>query len=154
MEVNGYSVGVFEPGIGPNGQYLGASNTDPLPGTADGYQCAYINLPFGGDGKITSDTVGTAQANTVYSLTRWLGKRLDIDVGGDVTIAILVDGQAAASTTVHGSSLPDGTFTDASTSFRSTSTGGNIQIRLSYASVDHPGEDQVNFDNVRLTATS
>ena len=151
LAINGYSGGVFDPG---DAQYAGANgNTTPLPESADSYQCTFINLPFGGSGSITSATVATTEPDTLYSLTVAVGRRLDIRVD-DVTVALLVNGQEAASNTISGQSLPNGTFTDLSTSFLSTTAGEPLQVRLSYTRQETNPESQVNFDNVRLSATT
>ena len=148
MVVSGYSVGVFDPA----GQYAGSTgNTTPLPGSGDGDQVAFINLPFGGSGDITSGVVTTTQANAQYSLTVAVGHRLDLSVG-DATIALLSDGKVVASSTIPGWALPSGSFTDLSTSFVAATSDEELQIQLSYSHQADGAESQVNFDNVRLTA--
>jgi PEP-CTERM motif len=142
-------------------QYAGATgNTVPLPGSADGYQDAFITVgpninPIFGSLSVTG--LATVIANTQYLLTVALGNRLDANPN-NVTLELTVNGFAVSSTVVPAINIPEGTFTDFSVSFTTLPSGdprvgGQLGVLL--------GENgsttdvlQANFDNVRLTANS
>lgn len=144
-----------------NAQYAGATgDAVPLPGSADGYQDAFITVGPGINTSFASLSVtglATVVANTQYLLTVALGNRLDANPN-DVTLELTVNGIAASLTVVPASSIPEGTFTDFSVSFTTLPSGdprvgGQLGVLL--------GEKgsttdvlQANFDNVRLTANS
>jgi hypothetical protein len=144
-----------------NAQYAGATgNTVPLPGSADGYQDAFITVGAGINPSFASLSVtglATVIANTQYLLTVALGNRLDANPN-DVTLELTVNGIAASLTVVPASSIPEGTFTDFLVSFTTLPSGDPLvggQLGVLLGVKGSPTDVlQANFDNVRLTANS
>lgn len=139
---SGGAGGVFDPG---NGQYAGATgNNAALPGTAHGGQLGYINSV----GSFTSDAVTTSTASTLYTLTVALGNKLN-DNPTLATIELLANNLVVASASATNATLPEGTFIDLSTSYTALASGQVLVVRL-----NHSGGGQINYDNVRLSATA
>jgi hypothetical protein len=119
----------------PNSTYFSA----PPP---DGNIVAYTN-----GGTISQDLGTTLLSNSIYTLSVFVGNRLDGD-SGVYSIAIYAGGTLLDSLSGSGSSIPAGTFADEIFAFStgSTVTPGDLSIILS-----NPSGGQADFDNVSLT---
>jgi hapalindole H/12-epi-hapalindole U/12-epi-fischerindole U synthase len=156
--------GIFDAG---NDSFSGTDGDNaPLPGSADGGQSAYVSLdgtlsPAAEAHLTTNGSLATVEDNTTYSLTIALGRSFDYPPF-ETTIALLVNGFVAASSTIPVASMTPGTFADFSTSFVTGSTGdpltgGSLAIRVSSSKPDGataPEAFSSDFDNVRLDATT
>ncbi len=120
-----------------------------LPGTAQGVQAAFIN---GGD--IYQD-VGKLLANTTYTLTVAAGNQPGYGPGSTGAIGLVngsTDGGTALGTftSIAQPALPTSTFADFTfTATTGGSVSGDLTIVLKLSSYQ-----QVDFDNVRLSASS
>jgi hypothetical protein len=147
-----------------NGVYhpvSGFTSTNPLPAPADGNQIAYLVPGAGNTSSITtSNSLGLIAANTTYMLTVALGNRNDTQIltfdTGLYTINILANGVSVAQSTLAGSMVAHGTFSDLSTSFLSPNSGLLIgeSLTLRLSATGGSANDEGIFDNVRLTATT
>ena len=147
-----------------NSSYHGSHGDNaPLPGTAHGGQAASIGIQsLMSVGHLTSSSgLGLVADNTVYRLTVALGNALNFAHPDTSTIQLLVDGAVVSSRSMAATAIPDGTFTDFSTSFTTAAvsdprTGGMLAIRLQVSSSNpsfETGDWHTDFDNVRLDAT-
>lgn len=148
----------------PTSAYPGSTgDTSPLPGTGEGFRAAYLRFSATTSplsiSLVSAASLATVDENTRYTLTVALGNRV---VGEqhpfDGTIELLVNGAVAATLTTNASSLPQGTFTDFSTSFITSvgdpRSGGNLTVRLVESKPAGPVNNFTgDFDNVRLDAT-
>jgi hypothetical protein len=142
--------GVYNP---TDDAYPGAT-TGPLPAPALGDQLAYINITASGPtpaSLTTAAPTGVAGANTVYTLTVAVGRRVNVAADERFRIALLLDGSPVSAAVLSGTSIPAGTFTDLTTTYTSPSAGGNLDVRLTYeADGEVVGISQANFDNIRV----
>ncbi|MBL9127470.1 MAG: hypothetical protein JNL97_07485 [Verrucomicrobiales bacterium] len=147
-----------------NAAYPGAlGDNGPLPGSSHGGQAVAIGIQSKASvGHLTSEALGVVADNTSYTLTIAIGNPLNFPVPDFSAIQLLVDGNVVSSSSVASGSIPDGTFTDFTTSFSTAPandplSGGVLGIRLQ-ASGDSSevaiGDWQAHFDNVRLDATT
>lgn len=125
----------------------------------DGTQTGYVNSYSGPSVLVTAAPLTTVQEGYTYTLTVGVGARSS----GDPTTAYQLSlssqsGQVIATTgAVSASDILGGTMVDKTLSF--TATPGNAAIGQSlFVALWNPmpagGNTQVNYDNVRLTATS
>jgi hypothetical protein len=121
----------------PNGSFFSL----PLP---DGSIVAYSN-----GGTISQTTSTSLTANTTYTLSVDVGRRFDAGVN-NFTLALYAGNTILQSLTLSNSLIPLGGFVDESFSYTSGTVlpSGNLRIALTTA-----GPQQVNYDNVRLTAS-
>jgi hapalindole H/12-epi-hapalindole U/12-epi-fischerindole U synthase len=144
-----------------NGVYhplAGFTSTNPLPAPADGNQIAYLVPGAGNTSSITtSASLGAIASNMLYTLTVAVGNRSDnlfFDTG-TYKIDILANGVSVGESTLSGSSVPHGTFTDLSATFTSPASGPLIgeALTIQLSAIGGSANDEAIFDNVRLTAT-
>jgi len=142
--VNAFQTGVQESN---DVKYTGTTGNNPLPGTGDSLQFAYVQS--GNHTITTTSSLGAVAPNTLYKLTVAVGDPLNEPTNNIYTLALLDNG-TAISTAIAPTAPSNGTFVDASLTFLTGSTvnGGPLAIRLG-----NGGGSQVNFDNVRLEAT-
>jgi hypothetical protein len=144
-----------------NGVYhpvAGFTSTNPLPAPADQNQLAYLVPGAGNTASITnSASLGAVAANMLYTLTVAVGNRNDglfFDTG-TYMIDILANGVSVGESTLAGSAVPHGTFTDLSATFTSPASGPligeSLTVRLSATAGS--SSDEGLFDNVRLMVT-
>jgi hypothetical protein len=134
------------------------------PGSMDGGQSAFITLPdsaaLATGYFVSAASLATVANSTTYTLTVAVGDRADSVDPFNVLIELLVNGNPVASATTTGALLPDGTFTDLTTSFTTSASdvraGGALTVRLTHSktAVDPDTLPQVSFDNVRLDGVS
>jgi hypothetical protein len=147
-----------------NDSSYASSNGDNvrLPGTSHGGQAVSIGIQsLASVGHLTSGGLAFAADNTFYALSIALGNPLNLPLPDTSTIQLLVDGAVVSSTSVAATLIPNGTFTDFSTSFTTAAVadpriGGTLAIRLlvsSNPSGSIIGDWQTHFDNVRFEAT-
>ena len=151
-------IGVWNP---QNPSFLGTTGPDPggnVPGSAQGLQILYLAFNRGsGLESVTSGTIAAIEANTTYLLTAAVGS--DLFFNPDiVSIALLVNGAVAASSSTTGASIPNGGFIDVFTSFTTLPAGdprvgGNLAIKLTSSTTNSSDIVQVNFDNIRVDAS-
>jgi hypothetical protein len=152
--------GVWDPVAG---DYPGTTGNGAIPGSGQGTQVGFIYLdqadnpvpqPLNGV-IVTSTELATIQSNTTYTLTVALGNSLLL-TPGEVDIRLLANGQEASSTTVIGDAIPNGTFTDFTTSFTTGAASGfvgqQLSIRIAHI-FNAEGVAEVDFDNIRLNST-
>lgn len=110
----------------------------------DGTQIAWSN------GGSLTQAVGTVQANTTYTLTVYVGERLDLDSTG-YTIEIVVDGTSVASVTQAQHDTTKGEWILVTATYVSTSadSGKDLEIRLTGI-----GGGETDFDKIQLDATT
>jgi hypothetical protein len=115
---------------------------------ADGDQFAFVNTSNSNAG-ITSAVVALTEKGTTYDLTVALGKGIDTaGLAGTYQIAFLVDGLPVGTPVlVDAAAISAGDFVDFKNTFIADSSGGALQLQLSFT-----GTGQAHFDNVRLTA--
>jgi hypothetical protein len=135
-----------------------------LPGAASGPQTGFIYLrqtddlnPLPLSGSLTTiDPLAVVADYTRYDLTVALGNSITLGPG-EVTIQLLVDDDEIASTTATGDAIPEGTFTNFTTTFETGGndplTGGALKVRITQTHMA-PGEVEIDFDNVRLSTTT
>ena len=116
--------------------------TLPLP---DGSIVAYSN-----GGTISQTLAASLTPDTTYTLSVDVGRRFDANVN-NYTLALYVDGTLLESLTASNGLIQPGTFLDQSLNYTSGAVPptGNLEIVLSAV-----GPQQVDFDNVRLTAST
>jgi hypothetical protein len=142
-----------------------AYNNGPIPGwtTTGGQQgswqpsSAYFSSPvpdgsivaFSNGGTISQTLSDSLLANTLYTLSVDVGRRLDGVNVTNYTISLFAGSTLLNSLTASNGLIPLGTFMDVSFNYMSgvTLPAGNLAIMLSSAG------SQTDFDNVRLTAT-
>lgn len=141
-----------------------AFNTGPIPGwTLTGLggsfqpNSTFFNLPVP-DGTIVgysnggsiSQTLGVSLVpNSLYTLSVFVGDRLDGVSSGLYSIALMDGATTLCSFSGYGSSINPGTFADKTCSFASGPSVPNGKLSIVLAS----GGIQADFDNVSLTAT-
>ena len=129
----------------PGGQFQPGSSffAQPVP---DGSIVAYSN------GGTISQTLGASLTpNTIYTLSVDVGRRLDAGVN-NYSLELLAGTMVLDSLTLSNSLITPGTWVDESFSF--TSGDANLPAgNLGIAFVT-PGPQQINYDNVRLTANA
>jgi hypothetical protein len=146
-----------------NAQYAATTgNNAALPGAAAAGQDAFINIrpdpPASSFGALrTSITDTTIAANTRYLLTVAVGNRLDADPGL-VTLSLIANGTVSSSQTILPANIPNGTFTDFSTTLGplapgDSRIGGALGIELRMDTIGGIQQIEANFDNVRLEAS-
>ena len=145
-----------------NGVYhplAGFSSTNPLPAPADGNQIAYLVPGAQNSSSLTtSNSLGTIAANMLYTLTVAVGNRSDnlfFDTG-TYKIDILANGVSVGESTLAGSAIAHGTFSDLSATFTSPASGPLIgeSLTVELKAIAGSANDEAIFDNVRLTATA
>jgi hypothetical protein len=131
----------------------GSSSDGLLPGTADGYTFALINVGAGESGSLTysGPSLGNFTIGQTYTLTVAIGQRLDTPTSSLYTIELLNGGLLADASTA--TSAVHGTFTDLSLSFTDLADTGTIGIELYAANSGSGNFEQASFDNVRLVET-
>jgi hypothetical protein len=113
----------------------------PLP---DGSIVAYSN-----GGSISQTLTASLTANTTYILSVFVGHRLD-DFAANYTLSLYAGGTLLDSVSGNNGAIPLGTFADETLTFASGAAPptGDLSIVLT------SGAEQVDFDNVSLTATA
>jgi hypothetical protein len=157
------NAGVWDP---QNGDYAGTNGAGAIPGTGAGAgtQIGYIYLEQNDPGNPqplsgileTDDSLATVANNTRYDLTVALGNAKTFDPD-QVSIQMFVDGEEAASQTFSADQIPEGTFTNFTTSFTTDPddfrAGGSLSVRILHTTFSGSGLE-ADFDNVRLTTTA
>jgi hypothetical protein len=150
---SGVNNGVYHPASG-------FASTNPLPAPADGNQVVYLFPGAAGatSSITTTNSLGLISANTMYTLTAALGNRNDnlfFDTG-TYTIDLLANGVSVAESTLAGSTIAHGAFTDFSTSFSSPLSGPLIgeSLTIELSATAGSTTDEGILDNVRLTSSS
>ena len=138
-----------------NTQYSGTDGP-VLPGTADGAQFAFMNLPDGFSNTFTyaGSSLGNFVAGETYTLTVALGGRRGTGLpANSFGISLLASG-APVGTGASAPGVAD-TFFDVSYSFTATALEDGLPIGIRFdASNTGGGFRQANFDNVRLATTA
>ena len=142
-------------GGSPAGFYTGEyhiTTTDYSLGAPNGHNVAFLDQGFGG-GYITQDLTATLLANTVYTLTGYIGSRSGSGMTGTALVELIAGSTVIATGTLNAPT--QGTFQSWSintssdtTSFLSGLLGQNLQIYLGAST-----GGQVNYDNISLDAT-
>jgi hypothetical protein len=144
-------------------------------GSSSGSVCAFIdNSSPGEEATLTSAaSLGTIAADTTYTLTvaignadlndpNFQGLALDFDPiantpPGNVTLALLADGQPFATDLIPAGSVESGSWQDFSLSYTTTDSdpvvGEQLTIQLGTEPADGESET-ASFDNVRLDASA
>ena len=140
-----------------------AYNLGPIPGwtTSAGQSgswqpsATYFNLPLP-DGNIVTYTYGTLSqdlgallANTTYTLSVYVGDRLD-GASGNFLVGLLVGGSSACSSGGASSAIGGGLFAQETCSFTTGSApAGDLSVFLAST-----GGGQGNFDNVSVSTSN
>jgi hypothetical protein len=130
-------------GAGPTGSWRPSSVFLNLP-LPDGSIVAYSN-----GGSISQTLTTGLAANTTYVLSVFVGHRLD-DFTADYTLALYAGNTLLDSVSGNNSAIPLGTFADQTLTFESGATPASGDLRIVLTS----GGEQVDFDDVSLTATA
>jgi hypothetical protein len=112
---------------------------------SEGSIVAYTN-----GGTISQDLGITLLSNSVYTLSVFVGNRLDGE-SGVYSIALDAGGTTLNSLSGSSSSIPSGTFADEILIF---STGSNVTPGDSSIVLSNPSGGQADFDKVSLTVAS
>ncbi len=133
-----------------NAQFAGSTgDASVLPGTADGYQAAFMS-----SGATIFQDLGVLLPNTEYTFTVAVGNRLDRADSNLVTLSLINGNNLSGNVLVTGASTTspaDGTFEDFSVSFTSAAdVTGNLVIAIN----SHTASSQLVIDNVRLDASA
>jgi hypothetical protein len=151
--------------------FLGLGFTSP--GSSSGSVCAFIdNDSPGEEATLTSAaSLGAIATDTTYTLTVAIGNAdlnanfeglaLDFDPiantpPGDVTLALLADGQPFATDLIQAGSVASGSWQDFSLSYTTTDSDPVVGEQLTLQLGTEPAADEsetASFDNVRLDAS-
>jgi hypothetical protein len=139
------------------------TSSNPLPAPADGDHFALTNLnrgalPGNNNVSITSATpLTTVLPYSTYTLTVALGNRVfGSEYGDTLSIELLVNDVVvpASTLTFLGSTIPNDSFMDFTTSFTTGAIdpliGGALKIQLRHSTLAGSGVATGEFDNVRL----
>lgn len=129
----------------------------PVGNPSDGNQVAYItaNGPDGTYGSLTSPSLGTIKANTVYTLIVALGSHVDLPANR-YDLMLLANGDSIAAMQVLGVDIPPGEWADFVLEFDSaldpSFVGQTLAIELRHTRVadEFAAGGYGLFDNVRL----
>lgn len=140
----------------PSGSNYSGAGGPVLPGTADGAQYAFLNLPSAFSNTLTyaGFSLGNFISGATYSLTVALGGRGDSGSPPDLYgITLLADG-VAVGISAAAAGMVD-TFFDLTYTFTASDAQNGMAIGIAMTASNTGAHfEQANFDNVRLAATS
>lgn len=140
----------------PSGNNYTGANGPVLPGTADGAQYAFLNLPSGFGNTLTyaGFSLGHFISGETYSLTVALGGRGDNGAPPNLYGITLLANGLAVGTSATAAGIAD-TFFDLTYTFTASDAQNGMDIGIAL-SANNTGTafEQANFDNVRLSTTS
>ena len=140
----------------PSDRNYSGANGPVLPGTADGAQYAFLNLPSGFGNTLTyaGSSLGNFISGVTYSLTVALGGRRDGGAPPDhYGITLLANGLAVG-VSAAAAGIADNFF-DLTYSFTATDAQNGMAIGIALSATNTgPRFEQANFDNVRLSDSS
>jgi hypothetical protein len=124
-----------------------------IPG-GDGVQFLFVRKSSTASPETALATVPAA--NLIYTLTVAAGLRPDNNPMDSGTIGLTLDGFIVASTAISTTPAPAGTFEDYTVQYTTTAgdIGKSLSIFLQDSGSGGSSDNQVNFDNVRLDASS
>jgi hypothetical protein len=109
----------------------------------------------GAMGQTLSEAV---RAGSLYSLTVDVGRRLDVASVGQWVAEIMAGNAIVASGTLTDGEITSGAFTPLTVSYTGTAATAGMQLGVRFRSIydatSRQRLNQVNFDNVRMTAAS